>query len=209
MWFCWWWWCLGGHCRWGGRNLRGCCCCGNDHRSVSRRRLRRLSRGLFGSRKHILVTRRSRTLVDFSRGRQGSNTTGGLVIWTIFWSVLTARILAIRDLHFCCSFDYIKESASWDEKKMFNGLLGQKFVFAYLTQRARKFKKVQAKKTSWNKKNPIFPPWNCIFDSFETFSQFKNWFLDNFEIGKNGIWPIFFSWNRYIWFHEFFWTGLF
>lgn len=137
MWFCWW--CLGGHCRWGGgRNLRGCCCCycgiigrHSTSRSVSRTsRLGRLSRGpmLFGSRKHILVVTRSgsRTLVDFSRMGQGgrSNTgSGRRLIWTIsiFWSgVLTARIFAIRDLHFCCSFDYIKESAMEWKKKFFS-----------------------------------------------------------------------------------------
>ena len=51
------------------------------------------------------------------------------------------------------------------------------------TQRARKFKEVQAK-NSWNQidqKN--FFSWNCIFG----IPQFKNWFLAIFEIAKNGI----------------------
>ena len=56
-------------------------------------------------------------------------------------------------------------------------------------QWARKFKKVQPKKklVKSNKSKKFFS-WNCIFGSFLTFSQFKNWFLAIFEIAKNGIW---------------------
>ena len=58
--------------------------------------------------------------------------------------------------------------------------------------------KDQAKKlVKSNNKNT----WNCIFGSFKLFLQFKNWFLANFEIVKNGIWPK--KWNWFIWFHEF------
>ena len=70
----------------------------------------------------------------------------------------------------------------------------------------RKFKKVQAKKLVKSSKS-IFFSWNCIFGSF---SQFKNWFLAIFEIAKKwNLGKKNFSWNWFIWFHEFFWPGLF
>ena len=53
-----------------------------------------------------------------------------------------------------------------------------------MAQWARKFKKVQAKKTR-EIKIKIFFSWNCISGSFFTFIQFKNWFLVIFEIAKN------------------------
>ena len=58
-----------------------------------------------------------------------------------------------------------------------------------LARWARKFKKVQAKKKSWNQINQNFFSWNCISGIFKTFSQFKNWFLVIFESAKNEIWP--------------------
>ena len=43
------------------------------------------------------------------------------------------------------------------------------------------------------------------FWQFQTFPQFKNWFLAIFEIAQNGIWSKkFFPWNWFIWFHEVF-----
>ena len=58
-----------------------------------------------------------------------------------------------------------------------------------MAQRARKLKKVQAKKKlmkSKKSKNNVYMKLN--FWQFETFSQFKNWYLAIFEIEKNGIW---------------------
>ena len=67
------------------------------------------------------------------------------------------------------------------------------------------FLKKSRQKYSWNQINHNFFSWNCLFD---TFSQFKNWFLVIFEMAKNGIVSKKKSWNWFIWFHEFFlaWT---
>jgi len=56
-------------------------------------------------------------------------------------------------------------------------------------QAPENLKKFQANKLvkSYINQN-FFITWNCIFGSFKTFSQFKNWFLAIFEIAKNGIW---------------------
>ena len=71
-----------------------------------------------------------------------------------------------------------------------------------LLQWARKIKKVQAKKPSWNQINQFFS-WNCIFGSF-TSSKIDFWpflKLQKMEFGQEN-----YSW--FIWFHEFFfaWT---
>ena len=78
-----------------------------------------------------------------------------------------------------------------------------------ITQWARKFKNVQAKKNSWNQ-IPKSILRNCIFDSFKNFfssSKIDFWpflKLQKMEFGQKN-----FSWNWFIRFHEFFWPGLF
>ena len=42
------------------------------------------------------------------------------------------------------------------------------------------------------------------------FFQVQKWIFGHFwNCKKNEIWPKIFSWNWFIWFHEFFWPGLF
>ena len=83
------------------------------------------------------------------------------------------------------------------------------FVLWYQSsQWARKFKKVQAKKlVKSNKSNFFFV--KLHFWQFLTFSNFKNWYLANFEMAKKMEFGQKNSWNWFIWFHEFFWAGLF
>ena len=62
----------------------------------------------------------------------------------------------------------------------------------------QKFLKIQGKKLVKSNKSKKFLLWNCIFGSFKLFPSLK---ID--------IWPflklqIIFSWNWFIWFHEFF-----
>ena len=80
------------------------------------------------------------------------------------------------------------------------------FEFAHpVTQWARKFKKVQAKKNSWNQINQENIFVKLHFWQFQTFPQFKNWFLTFFEIAKKmEFGQKIFSWNWFIGFHEFF-----
>ena len=77
------------------------------------------------------------------------------------------------------------------------------------TQWARIFQKVLAKKLVKSNKSNNFL-WNCISGSFNLFPQFKNWFLAIFEMAKK--WNLVkknFSWNWFIWFHEFFFARTF
>ena len=79
-----------------------------------------------------------------------------------------------------------------------------------ITQRARKFKKVQAKKlvkSNIVKKN--FSS-NCIFGSFKLFPSSKIDFWPFLKSQKMKFCPNFFFVKLiYFWFHEFFWPGLF
>ena len=61
-------------------------------------------------------------------------------------------------------------------------------------------KKSREKKFVKSNKSKIFFV-KLHFWQFSTFSQFKYWFLAIFEIAKSGKWLI--------WFHTFFWPGLF
>ena len=77
-------------------------------------------------------------------------------------------------------------------------------IYSTHTQRARKFKKVQAKKLSQK----------FFFVKFQ-FSAVLNFFPDqklifgHFSNCKKLILVKKISWNWLIWFHEFFWSGLF
>ena len=72
------------------------------------------------------------------------------------------------------------------------------------TQRAIKFKKVQAKKlVKSDKSKKLYV--KLHFWQFSTFSHFKNWFLAIFEtVQEMDFGQKMFSWNWFIWFHEFF-----
>ena len=82
------------------------------------------------------------------------------------------------------------------------------FLLPQITQRARWFKKVQAKKLVKSNKSKkylreiaflavlnFFPVQILIFGHF--------WNCKKWNLAK------YFSWNWFIWFHEFFWPGLF
>ena len=66
-----------------------------------------------------------------------------------------------------------------------------------ITQRARKFKKVQAKKfVKSNKSKKILHMWNCFFGSFKLFPSSKIDFCSFLKLQKNENW--------FSWFHELF-----
>ena len=101
----------------------------------------------------------------------------------------------------CCCFDFL----------VFVTYVGVCLVFKFFSssfmrsQWARNFKKVQAKKLVQSN----FFSWNCIFGSFKLFPSSKIDFWPFLKLQKNEIWPKIFSWNWFLWFHEFFLPGLF
>ena len=78
-------------------------------------------------------------------------------------------------------------------------------IITYLTV-GQKIQKSPVQKNSSNQINQKIFFHEMAFLTVLNFSQFKNWFLAIFEIAKHGIRSKnFFSWNWFIWFHEFFW----
>ena len=69
-------------------------------------------------------------------------------------------------------------------------------------------KKVQAKKLLKSNKS-IFFSWNCIFGSFKLFPSSKIDFWPFLKLQKWNSAKKNNSWNWFIWFHKFFWPGLF
>ena len=61
----------------------------------------------------------------------------------------------------------------------------------------------------WNQINQKNFSWNYIFGSFKLFPSSKIEFLPFLKLQKMEFDLKIFSWNWFIWFHEFFWPGLF
>ena len=83
-------------------------------------------------------------------------------------------------------------------------------ILSIYSQRARKLKKVQAKKLVKLNKSKNFFSWNCILGSFKLFPSKKIDFWPFLKWQKMEFDQKDFSWNWNIWFHEFFlaWTFL-
>ena len=79
-----------------------------------------------------------------------------------------------------------------------------------ITQLARKWKKVQAKKLVKSNKSKAFSL-KLHFGSFKLllFPSSKIDFWSFLKLQKMTVGQKIFSWNWFIWFHEFFWPGLF
>ena len=62
---------------------------------------------------------------------------------------------------------------------------------------------------NFHEKYEFFSPWNCIFGSFKLFPSSKIDFWPFLKLQKMEFGQKNFLWNWFIWFHEFFWPGLF
>ena len=66
----------------------------------------------------------------------------------------------------------------------------------------------QFRRKNSNKSKKFFS-WNCIFGRFKLFPSSNIDFWPILKLQKMAFGPKCFSWNWFIWFHEFFWPGLF
>ena len=78
-----------------------------------------------------------------------------------------------------------------------------------VAQWARKFKNVQAKKLVKRNKSKILFSWNSIFGIFKLSPSSKIDIWPILKLQKMEFGELFFSWNWFIWHHEFFWPSLF
>ena len=106
---------------------------------------------------------------------------------------------SMSSLKFKKKFKYL----GWKSKHFFQNMLNVWSMHSG-PENLKKYRQ----KNSWNQISQIFFV-KLHFWQFWTLSQFKNLFLAIFEIAKKWNLVKKISWNWIIWFHEFFWPGLF
>ena len=106
---------------------------------------------------------------------------------------------------YCTVFSFSK-MVSWLNLKNYNSNF--KYCFLKDTQRVRKLNKNPGKKLLKSNKS-IFFSRNCISGSFKLFLSSKIDFWPFLKLQKMEFGQKIFSWNWFIWFHEFFYLDFF